>query len=332
MGDGLLLRSLRRAGQRIGFGRLARRVYAIGIYAGDSPFALGAPAGVRNPVLTHHDVSDAPAFFVADPFLVQVDGRWHMFFEAMIWREGRRVGVIGHAQSRDGLVWEYRRIVLAEPFHLSYPYVFAWDSDFYMVPESHQAGAVRLYRADPFPHRWVHVTDLLRGPVLLDSSLVRHDGRWWLFTDASPSRAEDALFVFHARDLSGPWAAHPRNPIAAGNTSRPGGRIVSTPDLLIRFGQDCHPEYGRSVRAFRIDRLGDRDYLEREHQDGPVLQAGVERWNRGGMHHLDAQQLPGGRWLAAVDGWHKTIVRPREIALVAMDRREPAPRGGRQGG
>jgi hypothetical protein len=324
-----LLRKLERLGRRFALQRLGRRVYAIGIYAGSSPFELGPPPQVRNPVLTHHDVVDAQAFFVADPFIIQVDGAWHMFFEAMVWKNGRRIGVISHAQSRDGFAWEYDRVVLAEGFHLSYPYVFAWNSDFYMMPESRQAGAVRLYRADPFPHHWTYTGDLIRGPVLLDSSILRRDDRWWLFADTSPQLAHDTLKLFHARELTGPWTEHPRNPIVTGNrrTARPAGRIVSTPDLLVRFAQDCHPDYGRSVRAFRIDRLSESEYEETEHGAEPILGAGRERWNRGGMHHVDAHQLSPDRWIAAVDGWHRTFVRPREIALVAFGRLEAAPRG-----
>jgi hypothetical protein len=320
--SGQFLSALERTARRFSLQRLGRRVYAIGIYTGTSPLELSSPPEVKNPVITHHQVTDANAFFVADPFIIQADGAWHMFFEAMVWKGGQRVGVISHAQSRDGFTWEYKRIVLAEPYHLSYPYVFAWNSDFYMMPESRQTGAVRLYRADPFPHRWVPVADLLRGPVLLDSSIVRRDDRWWLFVDTSPTLAHDTLNVFHARELTGPWTEHPRNPIVSGNQriARPAGRIISTDDHLIRLAQDCHPDYGRSVRAFHIDKLDERDYQERAHSEEPVLGAGSERWNRGGMHHLDAHQLPDGRWIAAVDGWHRTIVRPREVAMVLFGR------------
>ena len=297
--------------------RFGRRVYGIGVYTGPSPLALASPGDGRNPVLTHHDVTDAPGFFVADPFIIQVDGSWHMFFEAMIWRDDARVGVISHAESRDGRDWQYRRIVLSEPFHLSYPYVFAWNSDVYMIPETRQAGAVRLYRADPFPSRWVHVADLLRAPVLLDNSVFRHDDHWWMFADTSPGLAHDTLSLFHAKDLLGPWSPHPRNPLVAGDrrSARPGGRVVSVPGRLIRFAQDCHPDYGRCVRAFEIDRLDEREYHEQPHPGNPILAAGGERWNRGGMHHVDAQQLPDGSWMAAVDGWHRTVVRPGEIVM-----------------
>ena len=55
--------------------------WSIGIYAGESPIRLVPAPGVLNPVLTAHDVSDWAASCVADPFMLRVDGTWHMFFE-----------------------------------------------------------------------------------------------------------------------------------------------------------------------------------------------------------------------------------------------------------
>ncbi|HET9363828.1 MAG TPA: hypothetical protein VFP71_02460, partial [Candidatus Angelobacter sp.] len=54
-------------------------VWSIGIYAGKSPLQLSPAA--RNPVISAGDVSDVSARFVADPFMLRVDGLWHMFFE-----------------------------------------------------------------------------------------------------------------------------------------------------------------------------------------------------------------------------------------------------------
>src|SRR5687767_8104954 len=96
-------------------------IWSIGIYSGESPFHLRPADGSHNPVLTRQNVSDVPACFVADPFMLQVRGTWHMFFEVMNSRSGR--GEIGWATSEDALKWKYRQIVLREPFHLSYPYV-----------------------------------------------------------------------------------------------------------------------------------------------------------------------------------------------------------------
>src|SRR5215217_5206418 len=85
------------------------RSWAIGIYTGDSPLCLSPPIGIRNPVLTYNDISDARAIFVADPFIVIENDIWYMFFEVMNEQSDR--GEIGLSVSKDGLRWEYRQIV-----------------------------------------------------------------------------------------------------------------------------------------------------------------------------------------------------------------------------
>src|SRR5262245_45863166 len=156
-------------------------IWSIGIYAGKSPLQL-APAG-SNPVISAASVTDVSARFVADPFIYKVDGLWHMFFEVLNNENDR--GEIGLATSRDGHSWQYGRIVLKEPFHLSYPYVFRWENDFYMIPEALGASAVRLYRAVSFPEQWIHVNDILHG-THADPSILRFDAGWWLFTYPFP--------------------------------------------------------------------------------------------------------------------------------------------------
>src|SRR5262245_46202668 len=118
-------------------------MWSIGIYTGDSSFQLRARP--NNPVLTNTDVTDVQAEFVADPFMLHADGRWYMFFEVLD-RE-TQLGVIALATSDDTVNWNYEQVVLAEPFHLSYPYVFEWQGERYMIPETLGASAVCLYKA-----------------------------------------------------------------------------------------------------------------------------------------------------------------------------------------
>ena len=136
-------------------------MWSIGIYTGDSPFQLHAPPQRHNPVLTRDAVSDIPAEFVADPFLVRGDGVWYMFFEVINRESGK--GEIALAVSENCFDWRYQQRVLVEPFHLSYPYVFKWRDDYYMIPESLKGGAVRLYRALSFPASWSYVGPLFSG-------------------------------------------------------------------------------------------------------------------------------------------------------------------------
>lgn len=287
-------------------------VWSIGIYVGVSPLELQSPPHVTNPVLTRSNVTDVPARFVADPFMIRVDDKWYMFFE--VYNKANRKGEIGCAVSNNGTTWQYKQIVLSELFHLSYPCIFEWKSDFYMIPESSAAGEVRLYRAARFPVQWEYVTTLLSAPYA-DTTIFRFNDRWWLFTDASASFRmyhsesqlgfrNDTCRLFYADDLTGAWEEHPKSPIVScdPHIARPGGRVFVGKNSLIRFGQDCYPNYGRRLFGFRITQLSAKCYEEREIGNRPVLMASGSGWNQDGMHHVDAHPRGDGLFIACVDG------------------------------
>ncbi len=279
-----------------------QRVWSIGIYAGPSPLALSPEA--HNPVLTAHDVTDVDAYYVADPFLLYAEcadrSAWHMFFEVLI--RATRKGVIGHATSSDAKTWQYERVVLDEPFHLAYPQVFLWDGQVYLLPETLDHEAIQLYRATDFPRRFEPVADLIAGRWA-DPTIFRYQGRWWLLACSTPFENR-TLHLFFADDLQGPWLPHIRNPIVADDRhiARPGGRVRLVNGRLIRFAQDCEPRYGSRLRAIEMVALSPTEYLERECVESPVLQPSAGGWNSVGMHHLDANELSDGSWIAAVDG------------------------------
>ncbi|WP_121990367.1 glucosamine inositolphosphorylceramide transferase family protein [Nitrospira lenta] len=276
-------------------------LWSIGIYTGTSPLALAPVPGLTQPVLTRDDVTDVCALMVADPFMINAGGMWYMFFE--LYNRASH-GEIGYATSLDGLTWTYQRVVLAEPFHLSYPYVFEWAGEYYMIPESHLTGEVRLYRARRFPDQWEQAGVLLKGHAYSDSSIIRHEGRWWMWTESSQGRF-DTLRLYMAEELLGPWEAHPRNPIIELNAqrARPAGRVIQVGARLIRFSQNCYPTYGVDVRAFEITELSPTAYQSEATSDGPVLGPSGSGWNKCGMHHIDAHLQEDGQWLACVDGW-----------------------------
>ncbi|MES2632436.1 MAG: hypothetical protein V4669_05660 [Pseudomonadota bacterium] len=282
----------------------SRAHWSIGIYTGSGPTDLkphpGLPGGLA---LSTDSVGRIRSSGVADPFMVQHAGRWHMFFEIENLQSGR--GEIGLAQSDDGVSWAFDKVVLAEPFHLSYPQVFEWEGALYMLPESAESNSLRLYKAASFPHQWKFECELLRGKFA-DATLFQHADRWWIFANEG-FRQQDLMTIYHADRPSGPWHPHAANPVLQGNRtrSRPGGRVVMHDGQLVRFAQDYQHSYGRLVRAFRIVELDAHRYVEEELQrpDGePILGASGSGWNADGMHHIDAHRLADGRWIACVDG------------------------------
>ena len=273
-------------------------MWSISIYNGDSPFTL-KPL-YPTPVLTRDHITDIPAEFVADPFMLPHAGTWYMFMEIM--NAETKKGEVGLATSNDGLNWTYQQIVLNETFHLSYPYVFKFENDFFMLPETLGAGAVCLYKAGEFPSRWSCVARLLEGRFA-DPSLFHYNGQWWLFVCSTPYQ-HDTLRLYFANALTGPWSEHPKSPIVSNDKrrARPAGRVIEFNNRLIRFAQDCVPQYGSSVRAFEIRELTANSYTEVEIEHSPILKASGNGWNASGMHHIDAHRLQDAQWLACVDG------------------------------
>jgi hypothetical protein len=286
-------------------GALADLLYlwSVGIYVGESPFKLLPAPQVQNPVLTAQDVTDTAAAFVADPFMVRRDDCWYMFFEVFNHQTYR--GEIGLATSKDGRVWKYQQIVLKEPFHLSYPYVFAWQGEYYMVPETLELKAIQLYQAETFPNKWSPAGRLIEGKFA-DPSIFRFENRWWLFACSTPHE-HDSLRLYFADQLTGTWIEHPLSPIVEGNDriARPAGRVLVLGDKVIRYAQNCFPIYGAQVRAFEISELTPTTYHEKECDLSPILSASGGGWNAVGMHHVDPHKISDGSWIACVDGLRK---------------------------
>ncbi len=279
----------------------AGRWFSIGIFRGSSPLTLAPAPEVSNPVLTYRHVSDVSALFVADPFLARHEGLWYLFFEIL--NEATYKGEIGVAVSENARDWEYRGRVLVEAWNVSYPHVFRTDGQWYMVPEMYGQNCVRLYRAEAFPTDWRPVADLIEAGPVADPTPFRWAGRWWMLTCSKPA-THDELRLYSADRIEGPWREHPASPIVRDDPhgARPAGRVVRMGQRLLRFAQDCHPCYGKAIRAFEITRLTPTEYAEVPLEGSPVVEPSGEAWNAQAMHHVDAHQLADGSWVAAVDG------------------------------
>jgi hypothetical protein len=275
--------------------------FAIGLYAGPSPLELAPAPGAANPVLTYRDVTDVPAIFVADPFLIRHGGLWYLFFEVL--NEITYKGEIAVAVSADARSWDYRGRVLVEDFNVSYPHVFRWRGSFYMVPEMYGQDRVRLYRAASFPFGWRPVADLIEDGPVADPTPFRFGGAWWILACSRPLE-NDVLRLYRSERLLGPWREHPGSPVVAGDpeSARPAGRVLPGRKSLIRFAQVCRPAYGTAVRAFEITRLDAAEYGERPVEKPPILPPGDGAWNSVRMHHVDAHRTGAGSWIAVVDG------------------------------
>lgn len=64
------------------------------------------------------------------------------------------------------------RVVLKENFHLSFPTVFDWRGEVWMLPETSADHSLTLYRCTQFPDKWEKVQAFSVGRELCDSIIV----------------------------------------------------------------------------------------------------------------------------------------------------------------
>ena len=208
-------------------------------------------------------IPDDAKRFYADPFIFWLDGVAHVFCEEYPY--ATRKGVISvFTIGRDGLMAP-PRVVLERPYHLSYPMVFERDGAILMIPETSANRTIELYRAKRFPDEWTLDAVLVKDVSAADATLVERDGLLWLFAAIveGGSSSWDALGLYFAPSLKGPWSAHPANPVLIdASSARPGGLTILRGKELLRPAQDCMGGYGSALTLCRIDRLDPEYYAQ----------------------------------------------------------------------
>jgi len=204
-----------------------------------------------------------PDRFWADPCVVTADGRSFVFFEELVFSQNKgRICVI---ELVPGGVAGASRTVLDTPHHLSYPFVFRYDDEWYMYVESSERGLQEVYRASSFPDVWVLDREFELGQPVVDPTVVFLKERWWLFAGTQPSEDStfDDLSLFYGDSPLGPWTPHVANPVVSdARRARPAGRLFESGGAMIRPGQNGTPNYGAGIVFNRIVRLDTEGYAE----------------------------------------------------------------------
>jgi hypothetical protein len=232
--------------------------------------------------------------FLADPFFVKEKGVFYLFFEHKKTKTNADIGLL---TSSDGKNYKYSGTVLTQKFHLSYPQVFKYKSNFYMVPESKQANAVLLYKAYHFPYDWRVCDTLIANVQLKDPSIYISDSLNIMV--ASDDKLN--LYVYQADSLFGKWKLH-KKPIAMiGTEARAGGRFFADKNGLILPIQNCTDGYGYGLSLYRFSFKGESYTTQRV---SPFFLKGnkeIKEFNAG-MHQLDIQKLDDNHYYYVYDG------------------------------
>lgn len=204
--------------------------------------------------------------FWADPHAAQVNGVYYIFIEEFLRTKNK--GHISVIEVDELGRWKPPVTVLEKSYHLSYPFIFKWNDRFYMVPESRENKTIDLYECIDFPHKWVFKKCLMRDVSAVDTTLIYHSNKWWLFTAIAENEAAAPnveLFLFYTDNLlDGEWRAHAQNPIVSDvKRARPAGSLFMEDGKLFRPSQDCSKAYGYGFDLNEVEVLSECEYREK---------------------------------------------------------------------
>lgn len=198
---------------------------------------------------------------LADPFGVEREGGVTFLCEELDAEVRPHVGRVVAIDFEDDGAFTITPAIERD-FSVTYPYLIHQDGDVYLVPETYQAGEVKLFKATSFPTEWEEVETML--PIAgVDCTVFEHEGRWWMAGTDYAEGSNDKLFVWYADGPFGPWTPHPGNPVKTDLASaRPAGTPFVHHGALYRPGQDSSETYGGRVVIHRVTELSPTAFSE----------------------------------------------------------------------
>lgn len=201
--------------------------------------------------------------FFADPFILSVDEKEiKVLVEDFPYYD--KVGMISLlVVNRKTYELKERKVVLKQPFHMSYPFIQRKENgEFWVAPEASMSGNLYRYTMNPDTCMLENQEVLLAEP-LLDSTIIEHDGKYWLFCTKRGLESNKSLFIYYSDKPEGPWTTHKGNPVVHDAAmARPAGYMVKVDGVIYRFIQKCDKTYGESIQLSKVVKLTECDFSE----------------------------------------------------------------------
>lgn len=209
-------------------------------------------------------ISNPKNRYLADPFVIKRNGYHFCFVEDFDYNSNKgRISVYKITPSG----YETLGIVLEEDFHLSFPFIYEYENEIYMCPETREKKEIRVYKCVDFPTKWKFHKTLVKDVSAVDNIIFKRNDKWWLLTniDQSFNPSNDSqLHIFSANNpLSDEWVAHENNPVITDPlVARNGGLILSNNEVYRVFQRQGFDMYGEGSGIARITAISSNEYSE----------------------------------------------------------------------
>ncbi len=194
----------------------------------------------------------------ADPFPFYKDSIYYIFVEIFDYKNGR--GTIGMSLLINGKASSVKE-VLKEEFHLSYPNVFEYNGEIYMIPETKEAKQIRLYKSKEFPFKWNLDKVLLDNIEVVDSSFLITNNKLFIINyDISKDPFFTRTFVLNMNTKTLQELHLDKSNYT---NDRPGGNFININGIKYHPVQDSTHFYGEQLNIFEVEIFNETLFLEK---------------------------------------------------------------------
>lgn len=206
----------------------------------------------RNTKIHFKIISNGHRGWYADPFLFDHKGDTYLFAEFFSYELGRGVISVSKYDTEKEKFSKFSEII-RENYHLSYPVVFSYNNQIYMMPECGESNDLFFYRAVDFPNRWEKISVVDKRIRLADSTPFQVEKDLFLFSLKQKNDSADGELILMKYDGT---VFQPIKTITKDmSIARPGGNIIISDDSIIRVAQNCEEDYGRELSFISVKGL-----------------------------------------------------------------------------
>ena len=201
----------------------------------------------------------------ADPFPVLFENKLWLFAEEIKRNQNGKIICFEYDYSKKKFL--NPTSVVEKPYHLSYPFVFLHQNEWFMIPETGDSSKVILFKSSHFPYQWEEHSVLVENVKLYDVTPFEFKGIWYCFASeriANSTSPNDLLNLYILKDGPlGKWEKHPKSPVKVdARGGRSAGRIFARDNKIYRPAQLGAPKYGYGIQLYEIITLDEYNYEE----------------------------------------------------------------------
>lgn len=227
--------------------KLMDNVYVIGLRecnANDSKYTVCIPPSIR--------------YWYADPILCEIENTTFLFAEQYDrFQKHGFLAAFEVKKSKDVIFCSKPKRIIAEKFHLSFPLIFPYAGEYYLIPESSEDNSLRIYKMGTSVYEW---TLIRRIPMQdsVDTVMVQMDDCvFFINTEEHPTRKiYGKQKIYRMENFPNGELSLMEESDSYSLVKRNGGGLFYDGAALIRVCQNCTDSfYGKSFSLYEVKNL-----------------------------------------------------------------------------